>query len=614
MNRAFSNSPAPQQLAGDLANMSLGGTAEDGSTQGYLSRHASPAPDASAFVSGGPHPADQLLMAHDGAGPAAAAPHHRHHSQQQQQHVSQLHQRRQPREHQAQWEPRQRPESYGPEGMYGGGYAQQMVPPNLVAMPPPYGAFMPGYGFVPGFSPPTSMGPLAASLAVPVALPSHGPPQGQAYGYTGAYGGGMSPPRSTRGRGGFSGVGPEVSAYSAQLEPYFQSLGFDPQTAQVAAQTMASNVASMFPLAPPRGTGGDARGDYPPRGREGEAEGGWNEEEEEGEPWPDHRRGGNRDYASGSGGPQVPPEVMQAAYHAAMQAIAAMQGQYGGPRGGYQQGWMPREDRQGPARGGNNGGGRGGSLGSRPGQGMDRRGSHASRGDDVGEPRAPRGPRGGDAAYGYGYQGEAQEGDRPRGPRPGGPREQPAGGEGARSRAVRLSESMRLSDLEGRALEYATDQNGSRFIQQRLEAASDAEVDRLLDELEESLLDLMTDMFGNYVVQRALENGSEACRERIYRHIAGNVRELSLQMYGCRVVQKAIEVLPERHRCSIASELQPHALQCVKDQNGNHVVQKVIELVRCSHVDQMIAEIADEVGGLFSGAFVLFQMARDSGC
>ena len=58
-------------------------------------------------------------------------------------------------------------------------------------------------------------------------------------------------------------------------------------------------------------------------------------------------------------------------------------------------------------------------------------------------------------------------------------------------------------------MEFAGDQHGSRFIQQKLETASLEEKQIVFEELLPNALQLMTDVFGNYVIQKFFEHGNE---------------------------------------------------------------------------------------------------------
>jgi pumilio RNA-binding family len=138
---------------------------------------------------------------------------------------------------------------------------------------------------------------------------------------------------------------------------------------------------------------------------------------------------------------------------------------------------------------------------------------------------------------------------------------------------------LQLSDLGKHVVEFAQDQHGSRFIQQKLERASLKEKQMIFDEVIAHSHSLMTDVFGNYVIQKFFEYGTQDQKNQLAAVIKGNVMNLALQMYGCRVIQKALEAVDSVQQLELLSEMEGQVLKCVKDQNGNHVVQKVIERV-----------------------------------
>ena len=71
--------------------------------------------------------------------------------------------------------------------------------------------------------------------------------------------------------------------------------------------------------------------------------------------------------------------------------------------------------------------------------------------------------------------------------------------------------NLQLRDVIGHFAEFSMDQHGSRFIQQKLERASNAEKDMVFHEIIASAPQLMTDVFGNYVIQvsNELENDQQ---------------------------------------------------------------------------------------------------------
>ncbi|KAF8798039.1 ARM repeat-containing protein [Phlegmacium glaucopus] len=137
-----------------------------------------------------------------------------------------------------------------------------------------------------------------------------------------------------------------------------------------------------------------------------------------------------------------------------------------------------------------------------------------------------------------------------------------------------------LKNIFGHIVEFSGDQHGSRFIQQKLEEATDEEKQRVFDEIVPTkTTQLIQDVFGNYVVQKLLDFGTQAQRDLLVVIIEQNVVSFSLQIYGCRVVQKAIEYTSPEQQIRIIHELQPQILKCIKDAHGNHVIQKLIEVV-----------------------------------
>jgi pumilio RNA-binding family len=144
---------------------------------------------------------------------------------------------------------------------------------------------------------------------------------------------------------------------------------------------------------------------------------------------------------------------------------------------------------------------------------------------------------------------------------------------------ARANNKWELADLKGHVLEFAKDQEGSRFIQRQMDTAPMEARHMVCDEVMPYSHDLTTDVFGNYVVQKSLEFGTEKQRQVIIACLKGSIMTLTLHTYGCRVVQRALEVADRASRLLIAQELKTDVIKCIHDQNGNHVLQKCIEVV-----------------------------------
>lgn len=146
-------------------------------------------------------------------------------------------------------------------------------------------------------------------------------------------------------------------------------------------------------------------------------------------------------------------------------------------------------------------------------------------------------------------------------------------------RAAKSRTHWTIQDIRGHVVEFCLDQNGSRFIQQRLEVADPAEKQAVMDEIIPAIKELQNDVFGNYVIQKLYELGTPSIKKELKGTLKGNMFSLCLQMYGCRVIQKAMESLDYEDLCELILEFDSNVLTCITDQNGNHVMQKCIEIM-----------------------------------
>lgn len=113
-----------------------------------------------------------------------------------------------------------------------------------------------------------------------------------------------------------------------------------------------------------------------------------------------------------------------------------------------------------------------------------------------------------------------------------------------------------INDLIGHVVPFCQDQHGSRFIQQRLEVASDADKQVVFDEVLPNAHSLMTDVFGNYVIQKLFEFGTPDQCETLAALLMGQAVPLAMQMYGCRVIQKALEYVQTQRLIALVGEFE----------------------------------------------------------
>ncbi|KAG0035067.1 mRNA binding protein puf3 [Podila clonocystis] len=184
------------------------------------------------------------------------------------------------------------------------------------------------------------------------------------------------------------------------------------------------------------------------------------------------------------------------------------------------------------------------------------------------------------------------------------PKDENDPGHGTRSalledfRTNKTNKKYELKDIAGSVVEFSGDQHGSRFIQQKLETATEAEKTMVFEEILPHALHLMTDVFGNYVIQKFFEHSRQEHKTLLAKQMEGHVLSLALQMYGCRVVQKGLEHVLSDQQAILVKELDGNVLKCVKDQNGNHVIQKAIECVPSEHIQFIINSFTGQVYNL----------------
>ncbi|KAH9882760.1 hypothetical protein J1614_000126 [Plenodomus biglobosus] len=194
---------------------------------------------------------------------------------------------------------------------------------------------------------------------------------------------------------------------------------------------------------------------------------------------------------------------------------------------------------------------------------------------------------------------QQQQQQPPRGPRD----QQPNDGLGTMSdtlvtfkREQKQNKRWELPDIYGYVVEFAGDQHGSRFIQQKLETANSEVKERVFSALQGEALQLMQDVFGNYVIQKFFEHGDQTQKKILVGKMKGHVLALANQMYACRVVQKALEHALTDQQAAMVKELEKDVLRTVKDQNGNHVIQKVIDRVPMEHIQNIVEAFKGHVG------------------
>ncbi|XP_022644433.1 pumilio homolog 1-like isoform X4 [Varroa destructor] len=162
---------------------------------------------------------------------------------------------------------------------------------------------------------------------------------------------------------------------------------------------------------------------------------------------------------------------------------------------------------------------------------------------------------------------------------------------------------LELRDLCGHVIEFAQDQQGSRFIQHKLESATPTEKQMIFNEIFTWVYSLMTHEFGNYVVQKLFDFGSEEQKLALAGKMTGHIVNLTMHIYGCRVMQKALVSLPPEIRKKLIDELRGHVVHCANDENGNHVMQKCFETIEPGYLQFIVDECIGKVRQLCSHSY-----------
>lgn len=132
-----------------------------------------------------------------------------------------------------------------------------------------------------------------------------------------------------------------------------------------------------------------------------------------------------------------------------------------------------------------------------------------------------------------------------------------------------------LYDTKQKCIAVCKDQEGSRFIQSKIDEWTPEQTSLFFSQIQGASLELSTNLFGNYVIQKIIPLLKEEESFKLILQLFGQIYDLSLHIYGCRVIQKLIDNLDDIK--FIVVELENHILDLIASPNGNHVIQKCID-------------------------------------
>ncbi|CAL1143434.1 unnamed protein product [Cladocopium goreaui] len=152
--------------------------------------------------------------------------------------------------------------------------------------------------------------------------------------------------------------------------------------------------------------------------------------------------------------------------------------------------------------------------------------------------------------------------------------------------------------------EFAKDQYGTRYIQQKLDEAPEETKHRVYAAGILGAVELCQRGCQNrrdYVWQckrslillthSTLVAEVDASGQAMVSALQGNVAKLSQDQCGCRVIQKAINAVSKESQQQISRELEDHVDDCIRNMHGNHVIQKCIEQMPPDSVNFIIRAV-----------------------
>ncbi|ULT96284.1 hypothetical protein L5515_011815 [Caenorhabditis briggsae] len=161
------------------------------------------------------------------------------------------------------------------------------------------------------------------------------------------------------------------------------------------------------------------------------------------------------------------------------------------------------------------------------------------------------------------------------------------------NRSLRKSVTLKDVLVNEALIEFATDKNGCRFLQEQYPEHSDGgihdDIFRRMVEDRSMFLSMCRNMFGNFFVQRMVECSNNEEQEIVMEHLVTEMYTLCLDKSACRVIQLAVQKLEVHLASRLAAELRDSDLVRLSiDQNGNHVIQKIIKTLPVSAWDFVV--------------------------
>ncbi|OMO73952.1 hypothetical protein CCACVL1_17055 [Corchorus capsularis] len=172
--------------------------------------------------------------------------------------------------------------------------------------------------------------------------------------------------------------------------------------------------------------------------------------------------------------------------------------------------------------------------------------------------------------------------------------------------------SSSLDELKGRVSSVAKDQNGCRFLQQKVN--DEKEIDMIFSEVKDQLHELMVHQFANFLIQKLFEAGNQNQRTELLVWLVKNEQsfmDVCTHSTGTRAVQKIMEWISIPNQISILlSVLKPAAVALTKNAHGHHIIERCLQIFSIEEAEPLVDEIVEhclEIATDKSGCCVLQQ-------
>ncbi|XP_065869648.1 pumilio homolog 12-like [Euphorbia lathyris] len=153
-----------------------------------------------------------------------------------------------------------------------------------------------------------------------------------------------------------------------------------------------------------------------------------------------------------------------------------------------------------------------------------------------------------------------------------------------------------MKQVKGRIAALARTQEGSRWLQKKIDEQRSDQIEMIFAELKDHVCDLVVDQFANVVLQKLFTVCSEEQITQLLISLITNGQRflnICIHQHGTRAVQKMIEQMRTREqRFAVVSALKFITVSLCKNNNGHHVIQQCFKCFLLDDTKCLLDEIA----------------------